>query len=40
MEEMVYDQTRKVYIYEKDVKGGQIYNFYLLIEGKVVIDPN
>ena len=40
MEEMVYDQTRKVYVYEKDVKGGQIYNFYLLIEGKVVIDPN
>ena len=40
MDEMVFDPTKKVYTYEKDVKGGQIYNFYLIIEGKVFVDPN
>ena len=40
MEEMVYDQGRKIYTYEKDVKGGQIYNFYLIVDGQIFIDPN
>ena len=41
LEEMVLDPTNsKRYTYETLVKGGQIYNFYLFIDGQMVIDPN
>ena len=37
-EEMTRAENGKEYTYEKMVKGGQIYNFYLFVDGEMKVD--